>query len=307
MKGPLETGMLKNFKLSRKFNILLLSIFLGAVLLSGIAFSAILNHNAEQEVTAKANLLLQTMLSVRQYTQSEVNPQLAPRLETEKEFLPQTVPGYSARQVMEDIRKNPQYTDFFYKEATLDPTNLRDKADPFEEGLVNQFRGNQNLKELTGYRSAPAGDLFYIARPITIKKEACLRCHSTPDAAPKSQLATYGRDNGFGWKLNDIVGAQVISVPASGIINNARRATLIFMAIVVAAFALALLVINWLLKKTVVRPLNRMARVANEVSMGDMEANFEQSSNDEIGNLAEAFGRMKTSLKMAMDMLGRGE
>ncbi len=78
MKGPLETGMLKNFKLSRKFNILLLSIFLGAVLLSGIAFSAILNHNAEQEVTAKANLLLQTMLSVRQYTQSEVNPQLAP-------------------------------------------------------------------------------------------------------------------------------------------------------------------------------------------------------------------------------------
>jgi len=299
--------MLKNFKLSRKFNILLLSIFLGAVLLSGIAFSAILNHNAEQEVTAKANLLLQTMLSVRQYTQSEVNPQLAPRLETEKEFLPQTVPGYSARQVMEDIRKNPQYTDFFYKEATLDPTNLRDKADPFEEGLVNQFRSNQNLKELTGYRSAPAGDLFYIARPITIKKEACLRCHSTPDAAPKSQLATYGRDNGFGWKLNDIVGAQVISVPASGIINNARRATLIFMAIVVAAFALALLVINWLLKKTVVRPLNRMARVANEVSMGDMEANFEQSSNDEIGNLAEAFGRMKTSLKMAMDMLGRGE
>ncbi|MGA7934409.1 MAG: DUF3365 domain-containing protein [Kovacikia sp.] len=299
--------MLKNFKLSRKFNILLLSIFLGAVLLSGIAFSAILNRNAEQEVTAKANLLLQTMLSVRQYTQTEVNPQLAPRLETEKEFLPQTVPGYSARQVMEDIRKNPQYSDFFYKEATLDPTNLRDKADPFEEVLVNQFRSNNGLKELTGYRSSPAGDLFYIARPITIKKESCLRCHSTPEAAPKSQLATYGSNNGFGWKLNDIVGAQVISVPASGIINNARQATFLFMGIVVSAFAVAMLVINWLLKQTVVRPLNRIAKVANEVSMGDMDANFEQTSKDEIGNLAEAFNRMKTSLVMAMNMLGRGE
>jgi HAMP domain-containing protein len=299
--------MLKNFKLSKKFNILLLSIFLGAVLLSGIAFSAILNRNAEQEVTAKANLLLQTMLSVRQYTQTEVNPQLAPRLETEKEFLPQTVPGYSARQVMEDIRKNPQYSDFFYKEATLDPTNLRDKTDPFEEGLVNQFRGSSELKELTGYRSSPAGDLFYIARPITIKKESCLRCHSTPEAAPKSQIATYGSNNGFGWKLNDIVGAQIISVPASGIINNARKATLLFMAIVIAAFALAMLVINWLLKQTVVRPLNRIAKVANEVSMGDMDANFEQTSKDEIGNLAEAFNRMKTSLVMAMNMLGRGE
>jgi HAMP domain-containing protein len=307
MKGSLETGMLKNFKLSKKFNILLLSIFLGAVFLSGIAFSAILNRNAEQEVTAKANLLLQTMLSVRQYTQTEVNPQLAPRLETEKEFLPQTVPGYSARQVMEDIRKNPQYSDFFYKEATLDPTNLRDKTDPFEEGLVNQFRGSGELKELTGYRSSPAGDLFYIARPITIKKESCLRCHSTPEAAPKSQIATYGSNNGFGWKLNDIVGAQIISVPASGIINNARKATLLFMGIVIAAFALAMLVINWLLKQTVVRPLNRIAKVANEVSMGDMDANFEQTSKDEIGNLAEAFNRMKTSLVMAMNMLGRGE
>jgi HAMP domain-containing protein len=247
------------------------------------------------------------MLSVRQYTQTEVNPQLAPRLETEKEFLPQTVPGYSARQVMEDIRKNPQYSDFFYKEATLDPTNLRDKTDPFEEGLVNQFRGSSELKELTGYRSSPAGDLFYIARPITIKKESCLRCHSTPEAAPKSQIATYGSNNGFGWKLNDIVGAQIISVPASGIINNARKATLLFMAIVIAAFALAMLVINWLLKQTVVRPLNRIAKVANEVSMGDMDANFEQTSKDEIGNLAEAFNRMKTSLVMAMNMLGRGE
>lgn len=299
--------MLKNLKLSQKFNLLLLSIFLGAVILSGVAFSAILNRNTEQEVTAKANLLLNTMLSVRHYTLTQVNPQLAPRLETEPEFLPQTVPGYSAREVMEELRRNPDYSDFFYKEATLNPTNLRDKADGFETELVEKFRQDAQLAEQTGYRESPAGNLFYIARPIQIKDAKCLRCHNTPEEAPKSQLATYGSTNGFGWKLNEIVGAQIISVPASGVMNTARKAFLLLMGIVTTAFALVLLVINLLLKRAIIQPIDRMAKVANEVSMGNMEAEFEQTSKDEIGKLAAAFNRMKTSLVMAMNMLGGSE
>ncbi len=299
--------MLKNLKLSRKFNLLLLVIFLGAVILSSLVFSAVLNQRAEQEVTARANLLLKTMLSVRQYTLTQVGPELNPRLETESQFLPQTVPGYSAREVMEGVRKDPEYTDFFYKEATLNPTNLRDKADGFETELVEQFRQNTNLKELTGYRPSPVGDLFYIARPIQITEESCLRCHSTPQAAPKSQLTTYGSTNGYGWQLNEIIGAQVISVPASGVMDSSHKAFLLFMGIVTAAFALMLLLMNLLLKRSIIQPLDRMARVANEVSMGNMEAEFEQESGDEIGKLAGAFNRMKTSLTVAMNMLKGGE
>ncbi|MBW4520564.1 MAG: DUF3365 domain-containing protein [Scytolyngbya sp. HA4215-MV1] len=299
--------MLKNFKLSQKFNILLLSAFLCAILLSGIAFSTLLNRDTEQEVTAKATILLKTMLAVRDYTSTQINPELAPRLETETEFLPQTVPGYSAREVFERFRSDQDYSDFFYKEATLNPTNLRDKADGFEADLVNRFRSSSTLKELTGYRSSPAGDLFYIARPIAIVKESCLRCHSTPEKAPKSQLTTYGSDNGFGWKLNETVGAQIISVPASGVRSTARKAFLLFMSIVIAAFVLVMIIINLLLRRSVIQPLNQMATAANEVSMGNMEAEFEQASNDEIGKLAAAFNRMKTSLIMAMSMLRDGE
>jgi HAMP domain-containing protein len=299
--------MLNHLKLSGKFNVFLLTIFLTAVLLCGFAFSTVLDREAEQEVIVKANLLLKTMLSVRQYTLSQVNPELAPRLETEPEFLPQTVPGYAAREVMEDLRKNPEYSDFFYKEATLNPTNLRDKADTFETNLVERFRNQAELKELAGYRSSPVGKLFYIARPIQVGKESCLRCHSTPEKAPKSQLTTYGRNNGFGWKLNEIVGAQIISIPEKGVAAIARGAFLLSMSIVTAAFAIVLLVINLLLKRAIIQPLDRIAKVANEVSMGNMDAEFVQKSNDEIGKLAAAFNRMKTSLVMAMNMLGRGE
>jgi HAMP domain-containing protein len=243
------------------------------------------------------------MTSVREYTSAQINPELSPRLETETKFLPQTVPGYSAREVFENLRKREEYNDFFYKEATLNPTNLRDKSDNFETSVVEQFRNQSGLKELSGFRSLPSGDVFYVARPITISDPKCLRCHSTPDVAPKSQLATYGSENGFGWKLNEIVGAKVISVPASRVFNAAQRLQLSVIGILTGFFLIAILLINFFLKYAVTRPLKQMAQLSKKVSTGNMDGEFKHHANDEIGMLAASLNRMKVSLEMAMSML----
>ncbi len=295
--------LLKNLKLGTKLNLLLLLIFLVVVTTSGWALSVILESYAEQEVASQAFLLLETMGSVRDYTSNQVNPELAPRLETEERFLPQTVPGYSAREVFEGLRSREQYSDFFYKEATLNPTNPRDKADEFETTLVENFRKQSTQKELTGFRSLPSGDIFYVARPIAIAKESCLRCHSTPQAAPKSQLATYGSDNGFGWTLNEIVAAKVVSVPASKVLSAARHLQLLVIGILSGFFLMAILIINLFLKFAVTKPLKQMAKLSREVSTGNMEGEFEHYANDEIGVLAASLNRMKVSLEMAMNML----
>lgn len=139
-----------------------------------------------------------------------------------------------------------------------------------------------------------------------ISDARCLECHSTPDKAPKGQIDRYGSVNGFGWKLNEIVGAQIISVPASKVFESARQSVFLLMGIVVVVFAAAIFMVNYWLNRYVVQPLNRIARVAEEVSVGNMDAEFEQiSSNDEVGNLAAAFSRMKTSLAIAMKRLAQ--
>jgi hypothetical protein len=71
-----------------------------------------------------------------------------------------------------------------------------------------------------------------------------LECHSTPEAAPKSLSATYGRGGGFGWQLNEIVGPQIISVPAHEVLNATRQSLLLVMGSVGAVFAIAILLIN---------------------------------------------------------------
>ena len=294
---------LANLQLGQKFTLLLLLVFLGGIIASSIALSSVLNHNAQAQLTTKALMLMETMNSVRDYTTNQVNPELVDRLDTE--FLPETVPAYSAREVFETFRGNPVYADFFYKEATLNPTNLRDKADGFEAQLVEQFKQQSATQETSGFRSTPAGDLYYIARPIKITKASCLECHSTPAAAPASMIERYGSSNGFGWNLDEIVGAQMISVPAEKVLKSARQSLLLILGIFILAFAVAIVLVNLWLKRYVVRPLNRMALAAEAASMGDPGAEFTVNSKDEVGKLAEAFNRMQMSLQMAMQRLER--
>jgi HAMP domain-containing protein len=299
--------MLHNLKLGTKFNILLVTVFLIGILISGSALAVILNRSAENQVTTKALILIQTINSVRNYTQTQIYPLLKDRLKTEPEFVRQTIAAHSAREVFENVRSNKDYSDFFYKEATLNPTNLRDKADDFETEIVNRFRNDPNLKdkEITGFRSFPGGNLYYIARPLQIKDPTCIVCHDTPEIAPKSLLTTYGRENGFGWKLNEIVGAQIISVPSSEVANTTRQSLLLVMGAVGGIFAVTILLINLMLRQAVINPLNRMSTVAHDVSIGKLDSEFQQTSHDEIGVLAAAFNRMKLSLSMAMEILNK--
>lgn len=294
--------MYKNLKLGLKLNLLLAIILLLLVITMGFILSGVLQNYAEQEIVNRASMLMATMNSIRNYTSTQVNPELSARLETEQIFLPQTVPAYSAREVFENLRSQEQYSQFFYKEATLNPTNVRDKADQFEAEIIQSFR-NSSIEQQQGFRSIPGGKIFYIAHPLKVEKESCLRCHSIPNLAPASLVASYGSDNGFGWKLNEIVGAQIISVPSSQVINAAKELRNLVISKVLIFLLLASILLNLFLKLTITEPLKKMSDASKQLSLGNMETEFEQKTNDEIGILAASLNRLKVSLKMAMEML----
>jgi HAMP domain-containing protein len=295
--------MLSNLRLRQKFTILLVVILVFGLSMSGFALSSLLRQNARNDIAATGLMLMETMTSVRKYTSTQVNPELIDKLDTK--FLPQTVPGYSAREVFEVLRRKQNYRDLFYKEATLNPTNLRDQADSFEAAIVERFRKDKNLKQLSDFRKISGGDIFYIARPLAVSEASCLQCHSTVEAAPKTMIERYGTANGFGWQLNEIVGAQIISVPASKVIDKANKSSFLIIGIVSGVFVVVIFLVNLFLNRQVIRPLKRITRVAEEVSTGHMDVEFDNFANDEIGNLAKAFKRMQFSLEMAMKRLKR--
>ncbi len=71
-----------------------------------------------------------------------------------------------------------------------------------------------------------------------------------------------------------------------------------------AVFLATFVLLNVMLHTIVIRRVTRLAAIADQVSLGNLEAGeFRTRSKDEIGVLTEALGRMKTSLVQAMKML----
>lgn len=297
--------MLNNLKLASKINIILALTFIVIVMICGTFLSTILKNRIEQEVSQQALLLIETMNSVRTYTSTQVNPELAPRLETEEDFIPETVPAYSARIVFENLKKKNKYSDFVYKEATLNPTNPKDKANAFETQIIQKFKNSSYLQELTGFHDFSGQNYFYIARPLAVNEESCLRCHSDPKLAPKSQIKTYGSENGFGWSLNEIVASQIVLVPASQVIKEAKNLQISVIGLISGFFLIGIIAFNLFIRTSIIKPLVRMAKLSQQISTGNMEGEFKHNSQDEIGILAISLNRMKISLQMALDMLNK--
>jgi protein-histidine pros-kinase len=286
--------------LAAKFNIVFLVISgLGFVAASAVT-NYLLQKNAREETLENARVLMQSALAARSYTSAQIVPLLEMRMNYE--FLPQSVPSFAATEHLNQLLKS--YPDFSYKEATLNPTNLRDRASDWEADLVNTLRAKPALSELVGQRETSVGPALYIARPLQIKNEACLRCHSVPDAAPKPMLAQYGRNNGFGWKHMEIVGAQVVSVPMAVPLQRANIMLRTYMASMLGIFAFLFIALNIMVHMFVTRRITRMSALADQVSMGQFNADeFDAKGNDELSVLARSFGRMRTSLSSAMKML----
>jgi HAMP domain-containing protein len=287
-------------KLLLKFNLVFVLIFLLGLGATGVMTRQMLERHAQEEVLQHARFLLEKALAVRAYT----SKQIAPLLETQMKyaFLPQSVPAFSATEVIATLQKNhPEYS---YKEATLNPTNPRDRAVAWEADVIGEFRKAPDTKEFVGQRDTPAGRALYIARPIKIADAACLRCHSTVDAAPRTLVEKYGPANGFGWQHSEIVGAQMVSVPMTVPMARAHAAWTLFMGMLSGVFALIATVLNLMLWWLVIRPVTRLARIADRVSLGELAAPaFQAGARDEIGRLAQSFSRMRKSLVQALRML----
>ena len=286
--------------IAAKFNLVFVSIFSIGFIAAGVVADRLLEQSARHQTLQNARLLLEAAKSVRGYTATQIAPLLKNQMKFE--FHPQSVPSYSAVESLNAVLKS--YPDFSYKEATLNPTNLRDKASDWEVDVVQKLRSSADLKEFVGERDTATGRSLYIARPLQIKDPVCLGCHTTAAEAPKTMVDIYGPNNGFGWKLNEVVGAQVISVPMAVPLARAHDIFMTFMLSLLGVFVAVFIALNMMVHLFVTRRIKQLAFVADEVSMGKFEADeFDRSGSDEISGLARSFNRMRTSLASALKML----
>src|SRR5271165_3133976 len=288
-------------KLLTKLNLVLIVFYgAGGLIIAHFAYGFLM-QNAREQVLQQAELMMASARATRDFTSEQIKPLLLKNQEHETNFLPQTVPAFSAATVFNNMRKT--YPEYSYREATINPTNLVDRADDWESDIIRYFNDHPGDKKLVGERDTPAGRQLYLARPMAVTA-SCLECHSTPDVAPAAMIKKYGSVNGFGRNLNQIITAQIVSVPMSvplSVADDAYRRLLFFL---IATFVVTMIAMDSALYLLVIRPLHKVSAAADRISKGETDLpELNVQGKDEIADVTASFNRMHVSLAKALKML----
>ena len=278
-------------KLQKKFNFLIFGAAISGLLILSATALYFLNDQARKEAIINANLLLNTMLAVREYTVSNVRPLIDQ--ENADQFISESVPAFSAHSVIENLRKN--YPEYSYREAVQNPTNPNDALDNWERNLVDEFKSDRSKKEIVKERVIDGTPYLTISKPIIITNPGCLSCHSTPEAAPEKLVEKYGSVGGFGWRLNEVLGVQTVRVPTA----FSERAIMNKMSYFVGSFFIVFIVIaitfNRMFAKLINKPLSTLNERIHILSSGVFHnvAPIKFGTNDEIDTLAHGLSTLQ--------------
>lgn len=291
--------MFSNMGLRKRFFVILVLIFVVSlpIMVGGSYF--VLRSNIDAETLEKARLYLTTIESVRKQIGKVTRPAVMAKLQNE--FVREAMStSFNARGVAERVQE--VFADYAFRHASLNPRHAPNKADFFESRLIENFKRDREIKQLSGYVEKDGREFFYVAKPV-VSEQSCLQCHGQPENAPKEVVAEYGSTAAFGWTDNDVIASLVVYVPTDVAKRNAYKALAVFSIFYTIVYFITFLIIDRVIISGIVRPIGNLVKTADAISKGRFEEEFSVTTNDEMKVLANAFTRMKTSLKMAMDML----
>ncbi|MBO1073692.1 Tll0287-like domain-containing protein [Roseomonas marmotae] len=286
--------------LRMKFNLAMGVTFLAGLVIAGLLSYRLAQRDALREVLQQASVMAGQASVLSDYTAREIAPLLADQ--SRRQFLPQSVPFWAAHTNFSALQK--LFPDYSVRMPALNPTNPASRPTDWQAEIITLFRANPTLPEHISQRPSPVGPILSVSRPIRIEDRACLECHSTPQAAPAAMVDLYGPENGFGWKLGETVGAQIVSVPMRVALERAARTFQTVMLGLCLVFLMMTALLNLLLHWMIIRRVRRISAAANEVSLGNIAApELPVSGQDEIASLTESFNRMRRSFANAMRLL----
>jgi two-component system, NtrC family, sensor kinase len=147
-----------------------------------------------------------------------------------------------------------------------------------------------NILESAGPSGAPAAG-FGSAKQQAHLRSIFERVKSRPPGEAVLELPESGeylavsRLEGHGWNFVTVLPESVVS-------SAAFRAARYVLGFGVASLLLELLIMSWVLRQQITRPLLAFTRATDQVAAGDFNVSLKTSRDDELGQLAQGFQLM---------------
>ncbi|RTZ66581.1 MAG: hypothetical protein DSZ29_02670 [Aquificaceae bacterium] len=289
--------MKKNTSIRRQFNIVLISLYLLSLLIT----LPLVYYTASKEVYDSANkelsLLVDMVQSIRTYIRKDVRPTL---LEKNIILPPAVSSTVATRHVAGHFKKlQPSY---YIKTASDNPLNSDNLPLPLEQKILDIFRADRS-KKVVDIEGLIKGQRYLVSSRPSVSKKSCNLCHNSPDTAPKAIVDGYGKSSGYGYEIGKVVGVSVVGVPLENVSTVAVKRGLLLVGLLTLLFTITLIIVNLLVKKKILNPLESVSESAQAISRGSIDQAIKINSDDEIGQLARSVELLRRSLKKVMERL----
>jgi HAMP domain-containing protein len=259
---------------------------------------------AAAETLHEARVVLAAATAARTYNATHITPLLTADTSSST-FHRESVPSFAAQRIMSSFSE--AFPEYRYSERALNPTNVEDLARSWQIDIIQNFRAQPAVEEVSGNAQDGGRRVTFIAQPIHISDPNCLICHSQPKAAPAAMIEAYNTGGGFGWKLDEIIGAKFVTVSADDRLNSNLRSLFWFLIALGCVLVIALMVVMGIVHGAVARHARRLASQADRLSTGDPAGDeLAETGPAEFRTLARAVNRLHRSLAAAVrELTGR--
>jgi len=250
-------------------------------------------NNAMVDAKKQGAIVFNLIHSSRMYFKKNQRP-IVLELVEEDRFYPEIMSGFVMVRGMWEIFEK-RFPGYDFKQATIDPLYPPNKADTEELALIKEFSENKKIKNKEGLVEKKGEQFYYFATPIKVG-EKCLRCHGTPEEAPKDQIEIYGTEAGYDWRKGQIVSTSIVYVPMDAAMAVAKKSALTLFGMGAGGIVVLMGVIWLFLSRGVVAPLAKLQQKTTQISLGkELDEDIGVQSKDEIGDLAKAIDRLRIS------------
>jgi methyl-accepting chemotaxis protein len=289
--GPVITNsLIKRFRRS----IIWLYVVTIAISIPIVYFTT--QHQVYAEANKELSLLVDMVASVREYIAKDVRPGLLQANMFESPAISSTVTTSVVAGRFKEKRP-----DYYIKVASDNPLSQKNLPEPLETELLAKFRADKELKGITEVGEIKGNTFLVSARP-SIAHQECMICHGDPKKAPMPVTSKYGMTSGYNYQPDSVVGTIGVGVPLADVNTLVMQRGLVVVGIITVIFSLIFIIINALVKKTILSPITSITEAAIVLSKGDLdrEINIKQDGS-EIGELANSFELLRRSLKWTME------
>ncbi len=267
-----------------------------------------MREQALHEAQAKALIILNHNLAVHTYFSHQLKPkvfEIADALVAKGYFEPAWMSSTYAVRGIEEYFKTLSATDYYYKECAINARTPLNEATGYEVDFLKRLNADPKLQVESGVRTLDGKHVYVVMRRGEAMEKSCLRCHSTPQAAPAGMVEKYGAERSFNRYEGEVVSAISMRIPLQAAYAEADQFTFRLGLVILVSLALVGAAIMVLTRYLFGLPLqtikDQAALIAkSEVHLGgQLPLSFPGEWND----LARDFNSMSANLRDTYDNL----